>query len=115
MRFGGARRPQKEALFPFTFAEWARQYRACGEACQLQPLGPPTLYCLRHAGASLDVALGRRDLMQVQQRGNWLVPSSVRRYQKGGRLTEQLMHLDEHTRQQAHECRERIGDIMPGR
>ena len=105
-------RSPEAALFPFTYAEWAKQYRACGNACQLQPLGPPTLYCLRHAGASLDVALGRRDLMQAQQRGNWLVPSSVRRYQKGGRLTEQLMHLDEHMRRKAHECSERIGDIM---
>ena len=105
-------RKETEQVFPFTYSEWAASYRRAGIACQLECLGPPTLYGLRHAGASIDVALGRRSLPEVQQRGNWVAPASVRRYQKGGRLTEQLLHLEPGVRKQAQRCAETIGAIM---
>ena len=51
------------------------------------------LYQLRHSGASLDTALRFRNIQQVQQRGRWAAFSSVRRYEKGGRLAEQANQL----------------------
>ena len=53
-------------------------------------LGLRTLYVLRHSGASSDAWEERRDLSAIQRRGRWRAASSVRRYEKGGRLAEQL-------------------------
>ena len=105
-------RDESEQVFQFSYGEWASAYRQAGLTCQLECLGPPTLYGLRHAGASIDVALRRRSLAEVQQRGNWLAPASVRRYQKSGRLTEQLVHLPEAVRRHAEHCSVTIGSIM---
>lgn len=78
-------------------------------------MGPPTLYGLRHSGPSIDMAMERRCMAAVQQRGNWALPTSMRRYQKSGRLTEQLLQLPTNQRCAAVPCAERIGDIMSGR
>ena len=43
-------------------------------------------YRLRHGGATTDFARKLRSLESIQQRGRWKSQSSLRRYQKGGRL-----------------------------
>ena len=102
-------------LFSFDYPTWARAYRRAGLELGLEVLGPPTLYGLRHAGASLDYALGRRTMLEIQHRGNWAAPNSMRRYQKAGRLVEQLHLLAPGARQAALRCATRIGSILGGR
>ncbi|CAK0878632.1 unnamed protein product, partial [Prorocentrum cordatum] len=99
-------------LFEFTYQQWRNEYRKGGLALGLQDLGPPTLYGLRHAGASLDISLGRRSPLGVQHRGGWAQPSSMRRYQKAGRLTEQLHYLPHGAQLAAAKCASEIGAIM---
>ena len=52
-----------------------------------------TPHCCRHGGASTDFSLKVRSLDEVQRRGRWKAHSSVRRYEKAGRLTRQLSFL----------------------
>ena len=53
-------------------------------------LGRETLYVLRHSGASADAWSERRTLLAIQARGRWKAVTSMRRYQKGGRVAERL-------------------------
>ena len=106
------RRALEAPVFNFTYPQWAAQYRRATQALQLEVLGPPVLYGLRHAGASLDVALSRRSLMEVQKRGGWAATSSVRRYEKAGRVTEQLHLLPAAVRERGFQCAEQIGEIL---
>jgi len=84
-------------LFNISYAELARAFRQSvlrlGLACL-----EPTLYCLRHGGASHDIRTGARDLRGVQARGHWRAWSSVRRYEKHGRIGMQLQKLTVPTR-----------------
>ena len=53
----------------------------------------PTLYGLRHGGASHDRAGNDRDLLAVQGRGHWRCTGTLRRYEKSGRLLIELDRL----------------------
>ena len=48
-------------------------------------LGVPSLYRLRHGGASSDYAMGHRPLLEIKRRGRWRADSSLRRYEKSTR------------------------------
>ena len=56
----------------------------------------PVLHSLRHGGPSTDVALGLRGLTEVMKRGCWQSLRSVARYERGGRVAEQLSRLPQH-------------------
>ena len=72
----------------------------------LQAVGASVLssvpHCLRHGGASHDVATRSRSLAQVQLRGGWSTVESLKRYEKHGILGRELASLSQHTRQEAH-------------
>lgn len=78
-------RTEEERLSSFTYQEWRHEHRAADLCSVLQVLGRSTLDCLRHEGASLDVALQRRSMASAEQRGNGAQAKSMRRYQKGAR------------------------------
>lgn len=105
-------RGEADRVFDFTYPEWRQAYKTVGEKLRLQVLGPPTLCCLRHPGASLDAACHRRSMEAMQQRGNWAQATSMRRYQKGGRLMEQLLQLSRSQRRAACDAAASIGAIM---
>ena len=84
---------KEEFLFEFSYAAFNREFRRAGEAAGLGALGPPTLHQLRHGGASTDAASGKKGLPEIQAKGRWSDPRSVRRYAKGGRVTQQLWLL----------------------
>ncbi|CAE7557304.1 unnamed protein product [Symbiodinium sp. CCMP2592] len=71
-------------------------------------VGDPHPYRLRHGGPSRDILLGLRNLQEVQKRGRWRSFSSVRRYEKGGRVTQQTQALSKATRQKALEASRNI-------
>ncbi|CAK0809251.1 unnamed protein product, partial [Prorocentrum cordatum] len=113
-RLRGPGEGSERRLFSFDYPTWAREYRQTGLELGLEVLGPPTLYGLRRAGASLDYALGRRTMLEIQRCGNWAAANSMRRCQKAGRLAEQLHLLAPGARQAALRCAARIGSILAG-
>ena len=85
------RGPRNNPLFTSTPAQLKTVMEKAAKAENLEAVGPPHPYRLRHGGASRDFALGKRKLKEIQRRGRWKTFSSVRRYEKGGRLN-QLLH-----------------------
>ena len=77
-------------------------------------VGDPHPYRLRHGGPSRDVLLGFRTLQEIQKRGRWRSFSSVRRYEKGGRVTQQMQALSKATRQKALEASQNIQSVVCG-
>ena len=52
-----------------------------------------TLYQLRHGGVARDAALKLRDTAAVWRRGNWTQFSSVKAYEKQGRLANARLQV----------------------
>ena len=101
-RQGGA--AANASLFSVSQAEVARAWRQAIQALGIDKLGACHVYQLRHSGPSHDYAANLRDLEQIRRRGRWKSWSSVRRYEKGGRLTEQLHKLSAAQRRHAVAC-----------
>ncbi|CAK0801522.1 unnamed protein product [Prorocentrum cordatum] len=114
-RLRGPGEGSERKLFGFDYPTWAREHRRASLGLGLGPVGPPTLHGLRRAGACLGCALGRRAVLEIKHRGNWAAPNPVRRYQKAGRLVEQLHQLSPGARQAALQCAAQIGGILAGR
>lgn len=88
--------PQYEKIF-------ARAVDACGfQRMRLTP------HCCRHGGASADFARQLRTLVEVQRRGRWRAASSVRRYEKAGRLTRQVALIPQKLLQRANAIAARL-------
>ena len=98
-------RSAEPALWDFSQAELAREFRIAAKEINVHTLAP-CLYQLRHGGASHDRLVRARSLLEVQQRGNWRSAASVRRYDKHGRVGLQLQSLPVGTRQ-------RLIDLLP--
>ena len=73
------------ALFAFRAKDFLTAWTSAvahlglGDMCQ-------TPYQNRHGGPSRDIQLNLRCLAEVQKRGHWKAPSSLRNYKKAGRL-----------------------------
>ena len=72
------------------------------------------LYQLRHGGASHELLSGARDINGIKKRGRWLSDTSLRRYEKGGRVAQQMARLPVNLQQACTLAAERIGDILDG-
>ena len=79
-------------LFDFTYSQWLEAVKTAGAALGLTEWRI-TLYVLRHTGPSHDFLTKRRSLAEIQRRGRWSLASSVRRYEKGSRVTSRLNDL----------------------
>ena len=111
----GLHRPGARDLEVFanvTYSEWARSFRQAGHDLGLQALGPPVLYQLRHGGASHEMLTGARGAKDIKLRGRWLSDNSLRRYEKGGRVAQQLALLPQRVQDHGHACADRIGRIL---
>ena len=53
----------------------------------------PSLYTLRHGGASDDLLSGARSRKEVKDRGRWQTDSSLRRYAKRTRMQQQVARM----------------------
>ena len=86
-------------IFTITYRQWSTQYAEAAQVPKLENFGSigyhllPVLYQLRHGGASHELATGRREITALAKRGRWGSMASVRRYEKGGRLTELVSRL----------------------
>ncbi|CAK0867387.1 unnamed protein product [Prorocentrum cordatum] len=78
-----AQGPPSGPLWTFTMTEAKDVFERATRALHLDKL-LPVLYTARHSGVSIDRFTGRISLQEVQRRGRWRQPSSVRRYEKRG-------------------------------
>jgi integrase len=72
-------------------------------------------YMLRHGGASHDYGSKARSLVDVQRRGRWQSWHSVRRYEKGARLSQVLQMVPAAMQDHAARCADSLGEIVSGR
>jgi hypothetical protein len=72
------------------------------------------MYMFRHAGASTDFALKLRPLAEIKLRGRWKSDASLRRYEKGGRLADQLQRLPPRLRTHAKRCADCVDNVLAG-
>ena len=72
------------------------------------------MYMFRHAGASTDFALKLRPLAEIKLRGRWKSDASLRRYEKGGRLADQLQRLPPRLRTHAKRCADCVNNVLAG-
>ena len=108
------RRQDRVKVFNFTHAAWAREF---GLACQragLGSLGPVVLYQLRHGGATHELVTKAREPVGLQKRGRWRTVASLRRYEKGGRLAEQISRMQPPQLARAEKLIPQIGAILCG-
>ena len=101
-------------IFSISQKDVASALRKAALSLRLANLGPITPYRLRHSGASWDFASGKRALGEIQRRGRWRSSTSVRRYEKGGRLNEQVGRLDAATRTHALHCAKAVVKVLGG-
>ena len=94
------RREGQERLWPFRYVELSRAFNQAVLTLGLVSTGI-SLYGLRHGGASHDRSMRSRDLKEVQQRGGWRSFTSVRRYEKHGRLGLEWAKLPDGVKLQA--------------
>jgi len=78
-----------EPLWPFDLAGLAAEFKLSVARVGLEHLRP-TLYSIRHSGASEDYLRKRRSLEDIQRRGRWRTQASVRRYTKEAKLLSEL-------------------------
>ena len=87
-----ASRLDQQLLWPFKYSEFQKNFAAVVKELALTKFGL-SAYGLRHGGASHHRSVLARELVAVQQRGAWRSFSSVRRYEKHGRLGAELQKL----------------------
>ena len=85
------------SLHNFTLPQLERAFRRATIALELDKL-KLTPHCGRHGGPSTDMLVGSTDLRAVQRRGRWQALSSVKCYEKHGKLTRQLKLMTEEHR-----------------
>ena len=81
-----------ETLFNFSTAAFNKKFGQICRDLRLDPL-KPSLYALRHGGASEDLNSKARLTSEVQLRGRWRTLASLRRYGKAVRLATQLAKI----------------------
>ena len=101
-------------LLAMTHGQWGQAWRAACSQLRLDALGVPVLYQLRHGGAAHDILHGVRSTAAVKKRGRWGSDRSLNRYERAGRVAEQLHQLSKAMQQHAFECAGNIGGILSG-
>ena len=74
-----------EKFFSLSAADYKEAFKLAARDLKLEKWNLMS-YQARHGGATRDILLRRRDLEEVRKRGQWQSYSSVRRYEKSGRL-----------------------------
>ena len=98
-------------LWDGTLKELRHQYMDAAHLMGLRDLNP-SLYQMRHAGASLAISWKRHDLQRVQKRGRWRAAQHVRRYEKSTFLQDSLLKVFSVVCRWAHSCAEVIQQFI---
>ena len=82
-------------LWPFRTRDLLPEWKAAVAELELDNL-IKTPYEERHSGASRDILLSLRTRDDVQRRGHWKSPSSLRNYEKAGRMAKLAQQVGAH-------------------
>ena len=107
------RRAPSTPLWPFTSRQLIDGFRNAWTALQLGPL-KPSLYGLRHGGASEDLLHRLRTPEAVKRRGRWASDESLKRYGKETRLLTELGKLPANILSKARVANESIDQLLRG-
>lgn len=91
-----------DLLFDFTTHDVTKAFNVCLNKYAYYQMGICCTYQLRHGSASTDVLQGLRSLTDIQKRGRWQTPKSVRRYSNGGRVSQVFGNLTPFQKNEAH-------------
>ena len=84
--------PAGASLWNFTPAEVRAKFAQALTELGLQKESP-SLYTLRHGGASHDLLSEARSIAEVKERGRWISDKSLRRYGKRTRMQQRMRDL----------------------
>ena len=107
-------RQKEDTLFAVSQQQVALDLQAAAARLRVPASMPMVMYMLRHSGASTDFALKFRALPEIKLRGRWRGDASLRRYEKGGRLAEQLAKLPEKLLAHAERCAKLVNKVLGG-
>jgi len=88
-------------VWSFDYAQLVACWRKVTTSLQHPNFVP---YELRHAGPSWERLLNLRTLAEVQKRGRWKTLKSVMRYEKAGRLQQEMARMEPSLRHHLEEC-----------
>ena len=71
-------------------------------------------YIMRHSGVTIDRATGERSQEEAQKRGRWKQASSMRRYEKAGRLGDSWRLLRPEVQQHCRQMASRLAEFIVG-
>ena len=103
-----AKRSRNEIAFNVTSTDVNNVLQNLWPVLQLESLGAPHMYRLRHGGATFELANGMRSLQEVQLRGRWKALKSLKNYEKGGRLAQLFGSLSDSVQKQCVEASQQI-------
>lgn len=108
-------RPKTDLAFQVTMAEvdqfMVKQWKTLG----FTALGEPSLYRLRHGGASYEAANRLREMTAIQTRGRWQAVKSMKNYEKGGRLQQLFASLSDDVQRKCTEASRRVPSMFLNR
>jgi hypothetical protein len=99
-----SRRPSEEKLVGLSYMEFYRIFTATALKLQVGLMASMG----RGSGASIDRALKRRSLQEVQRQGRWKAAKSVTRYDKMNRLNHSWIALSELQRRHFTMCQAKL-------
>jgi len=104
-------KPKGAKLFSLTYASYVQNFHQLAEISGVSALQPHP-YALRHGGASDDYLTKKLDLEGVRRKGRWRSFSSVRRYEKSGRVAAEVQRLPVKTRAYALRNEARLNRVL---
>ena len=99
-------------LWSFQAQEFSNPRRAVVDHLKLAVLCSTPYQC-RHGGPSRDIQMKSRSLEEVQKRGHWKAQSSLRNYEKAGRLHKVVAAVPEAIMRYGEECRSAFAGAAP--
>ena len=102
----------RQRVWQFNYAELLNEWRPAARALGCPDFVP---YELRHSGPSWERMRGWRSLPTVQKRGRWKALKSVMRYEKAGRLQQQMAQVPAVMAKHYAACESQIEVLLRGR
>ncbi|CAK0870936.1 unnamed protein product [Prorocentrum cordatum] len=94
-----------------TLPSYEKSIKEASEALELDALRIVP-HCFRHTGPSTDAYLNALSIQQIQDRGKWKCPASVRRYEKHAALLRQLHKMTPRQRREAIAAGRQLPDLL---
>ena len=100
------------ALFAFRARDFTEAWRSAVTHLQVEHICD-TPYQSRHGGPSRDAQMRLRTLAEIQRRGHWRSPASLRNYEESGRLHQILARVPAWVVKYGEQCRRCFNGAAP--